>query len=255
MAQDNWPARRDRILVVEDDADIAALIAAMLTERGFEVLRAGDGRDVERFITREQVDLIILDIMLPGEDGVSICRRLRPRYTVPILMLTALGSEADRIVGLESGADDYLCKPFAPRELLARVRALLRRVRMSQAETVERNMHYAFEGYFVDMARMLLTAPDGAQVPLTSGEFNLLVVFCRFPRQVLSREALLQHLHNQPATVFDRSIDTLIGRLRRKIEPDGKEPDFIRTVRNGGYMFSPRVAAHAEARHDKDAVR
>jgi two-component system OmpR family response regulator len=243
--------RPDRILIVEDDPEIALMAAASLTERGFDVLRAPDGRDIERFITREGVTLIILDVMLPGEDGISICRRLRNRYAIPILMLTALGSEADRIIGLESGADDYLCKPFAPRELQARVRALLRRMRMTSGtapnDTAPRVSNYRFAGFCLDMPRMTLFAADGAQVPLTGAEFNLLAIFCRHPQQVLSREALLHHLHTQPAAVFDRSIDTLIGRLRRKIEPDVKDPELIRTVRSSGYLFSPKVEIAGES--------
>ena len=250
MNEAAWPTKKDRILVVEDDAEIAQLVATMLTERGYDVFRAPDGREIERYITREQVDLIILDVMLPGEDGITICQRIRARHPVPILMLTALGSEADRIIGLESGADDYLCKPFSPRELLARVRALLRRIRMGAAsEEADRPPCYGFEGFVVDMARMVLFAPDGAQVPLTSAEFNLLVILCQKPRVVLSRETFLGMLHTQPAAVFDRSIDTLIGRLRRKIEQDNNAPTFIRTVRNNGYMFMPAVQQLQKAPH------
>jgi two-component system OmpR family response regulator len=212
----NRPAR---LLIVEDDLEIATMVARMLGEHGYQVQRLPDGRDLERALKREPVDLVILDLMLPGEDGLSICRRLRKTHAMPVLMLTALGGEADRVIGLESGADDYLCKPFAPRELLARVRALLRR------------------------AKWVSGPSSDDQVPLTSAEFALLSVFCRKPQQVLSRENLLALMHNQRAAVFDRAIDTLIARLRRKIEDDLREPTRIKTVRNGGYIFTPTVAA------------
>jgi two-component system OmpR family response regulator len=158
-------------------------------------------------------------------------------------MLTALGGEADRVIGLESGADDYLCKPFAPRELLARVRALLRRARWTTGSPGDEPSCYAFDGWMLDLLRMNLFSPDRMQVPLTSAEFALLSTFCKKPQQVLSRENLLALMHNQPAAVFDRAIDTLIARLRRKIEDDVREPCRIKTVRNGGYIFTPNVTA------------
>ena len=150
-------APRERVLVVEDDPEINAMVAGMLAERGYEVLSAGDGRDMERLLNREQLDLVILDLMLPGEDGVSLCRRLRTRFGVPILMLTAIGGETDRIVGLESGADDYLVKPFAPRELLARVRALLRRTGRHTAPAPETPAAYDFAGWELNLVRLSLT--------------------------------------------------------------------------------------------------
>jgi two-component system OmpR family response regulator len=236
----NRPAR---LLIVEDDLEIATMVAKMLGEHGYQVQRLPDGRDLERALKREPVDLVILDLMLPGEDGLSICRRLRKTHAMPVLMLTALGGEADRVIGLESGADDYLCKPFAPRELLARVRALLRRAKWVSGPTSDDPSCFVFDGWQLDLLRMNLYAPDRMQVPLTSAEFALLSVFCRKPQQVLSREALLALMHNQRAAVFDRAIDTLIARLRRKIEDDLKEPSRIKTVRNGGYIFTPQVEA------------
>ncbi len=254
--------RRQRLLVVEDDEDISTLIADMLTERGYEVLRAGDGGLLEHALRHDAIDLVILDLMLPGEDGLSLCRRLRTRYGVPILMLTAIGAEADRIVGLESGADDYMVKPFAPRELLARVRALLRRTgghsdAMQPAETVA----YQFDGWELHLMRLSLTAPDGSLVPLTSAEFSLLAALCARAGQVVSRDTLLARGQNLHTAAYDRSVDTLIGRLRRKLaaqvqpeehgdpesgeasEPQGAGQEIIRTVRNAGYMLVPPVTA------------
>jgi two-component system OmpR family response regulator len=236
------PNRPARLLMIEDDLEIATMVAKMLADHGYQVHRLADGRDMDRVLKREPVDLVILDLMLPGEDGLSVCRRLRKNHAMPVLMLTALGSEADRVIGLESGADDYLCKPFAPRELLARVRALLRRARWVNGPTSDDPSCFMFDGWMLDLLRMNLFSPDRLQVPLTSAEFGLLSVFCRKPQQVLSRENLLALMHNQPAAVFDRAIDTLIARLRRKIEDDVREPTRIKTVRNGGYIFTPTVS-------------
>lgn len=248
--------RRQRLLVVEDDEDISTLIADMLAERGYEVLRAGDGGLLEHALRHDAIDLVILDLMLPGEDGLSLCRRLRTRYGVPILMLTAIGAEADRIVGLESGADDYMVKPFGPRELLARVRALLRRTggHSDAAEPAE-TVAYHFDGWELHLMRLSLTAPDGALVPLTSAEFSLLAVLCARAGQVVSRDTLLARGQNTHPAAYDRSVDTLIGRLRRKlaaqVRSDGAgdasnaqaEHEIIRTVRNAGYMLVPPVTA------------
>jgi two-component system OmpR family response regulator len=241
MTHTDDPNRPARLLMIEDDPEIAGMVGQMLSGHGYQVQRLPDGREVERAMKREPVDLVILDLMLPGEDGVSICRRLRRNHAVPVLMLTALASEADRVIGLESGADDYLCKPFAPRELLARVRALLRRARWTSTVPGDEPSCYAFDGWMLDVLRMNLFSPDRLQVPLTSAEFALLSTFCRKPQQVLSRESLLALMHSQPAAVFDRAIDTLIARLRRKIEDDVREPARIKTVRNGGYIFTPNV--------------
>ena len=235
------PNRPARLLMIEDDTEIAAMVSKMLTGHGYQVQRLADGRELDRAIRREPPDLVILDLMLPGEDGLSLCRRLRRSHTIPILMLTALGSEADRVIGLESGADDYLCKPFAPRELLARVRALLRRARWGIEGNGDEPAGFGFDGWTLDLVRLNLFSPDRTQVPLTSAEFQLLSVFCKRPQQVLSRENLLALMHNQPAAVFDRAVDTLIARLRRKIEDDVREPSRIKTVRNGGYIFTPTV--------------
>ena len=238
-------APRERVLVVEDDPEINAMVAGLLAERGYDVLSAGDGRDMERLLNREQLDLVILDLMLPGEDGVSLCRRLRTRFGVPILMLTAICGETDRIVGLESGADDYLVKPFAPRELVARVRALLRRTGRHTAPAPETPSAYVFAGWELNMVRLSLTSPAGAQVPLTNAEFTLLAALCARSGEVVSREALLARGDALPVAAYDRSVDTLIVRLRRKLAAQGggaeAEGDMIRTVRNAGYVFVPEV--------------
>jgi two-component system OmpR family response regulator len=233
--------RRERLLVVEDDQDISALVSDMLAERGYDVLRAPDGSTLERSLQRDNIDLVILDIMLPGEDGLSLCRRLRVRYGVPILMLTAIGAETDRIIGLESGADDYMVKPFAPRELLARVRALLRRTgRAGRAADEDTVIAYDFDGWQLHLLLLSLTAPDGTLVPLTSGEFTLLAALCARAGEVVSRETLLARGPTPNAAAYDRSIDTLVGRLRRKLQAHTPE-EIINTVRHAGYRMVPAV--------------
>jgi two-component system, OmpR family, response regulator len=194
-----------------------------------------------------RIDLIVLDLMMPGEDGLALCRRLRaqpgPSGAIPIIMLTAMGEETDRIVGLEMGADDYLPKPFNPRELLARVKAVLRRATGlpvgSSAEPVNRGM--TFEGWRLDIAKRELWSPDKVLVQLSAGEFDLLVAFAEHPQRVLTRDQLLDLARGRSAMPFDRSIDVQVSRLRRKIEPDPKEPTLIKTVRSGGYIFTPVV--------------
>jgi len=235
------------LLLVEDDAEIGVMVSRFMTDHGFKVTRTPDGRMVDRLMAAQKVDFVVLDVMLPGEDGLSLCRRLRAQSSVPILMLTALGSETDRIVGLEMGADDYLPKPFSPRELLARVRAVMRRGSLMEgtAGGATRPASLEFEGWRIDLATRQLTSPDGLRVALTSGEFNLLSVLCQHAGQVLSRDQLLDLLHGRAAAMFDRSIDIQVSRLRRKIEPDPKDPTLIKTVRYGGYMFTPKVSVTA----------
>ncbi len=234
------------IAVVEDDPEISRMMVNCMTEHGFVVSAARSGRDLDRLLADGRIDLVILDVGLPGEDGLSICRRLRGQSSVPIIMVTARGSDTDRIVGLELGADDYLPKPFNPRELVARVRAVMRRSAMVDLASTKGPKALLFDGWRLDMARRQLTDPDGTPRSLTSGEFNVLAVFCQHPRQVLSRDALLDLLHGRAAAVFDRSIDVQISRLRRKIEPKQKEPTYIKTVRYGGYFFTPAVTELAE---------
>jgi two-component system OmpR family response regulator len=236
-----------RIAVVEDDPEISRMMTTYMTDNGFEVTAARSGRDLDRVMASGgKIDCVILDVGLPGEDGLSICRRLRGKSTVPIIMVTGRGTDTDRIVGLELGADDYLPKPFNPRELLARVRAVMRRSAQADQPAAELPQALTFEGWRLDMARRQLFAPDGAPRSLTSGEFNILSIFCQNPRKVLSRDDLLDLLHGRAAAVFDRSIDVQISRLRRKIETNLKDPSFIKTVRYGGYFFTPSVTAVAD---------
>jgi two-component system OmpR family response regulator len=230
------------IAVVEDDPEIAQTIVQAMTEHGFVVTAARSGRDLDRVLSVGKIDLVILDVGLPGEDGLSICRRLRNQSAVPIVMVTGKATETDRIVGLELGADDYLPKPFSPRELVARVRAVLRRSSAQNDNNRQPPKTLVFEGWQLDMARRQLLDPAGIPMPLTSGEFNILAIFCQHPQKVLSRDTLLDLLHGRAAAVFDRSVDVQISRLRRKIEPNQKSPTYIKTVRYGGYFFTPAVS-------------
>jgi two-component system OmpR family response regulator len=197
---------------------------------------------MQRVLDGNRIDLIVLDLMLPGEDGLTLCRNLRAKSRIPIIMLTAMGEETDRIVGLEMGADDYLAKPFNPRELLARIKAVLRRVAQAPAPVpVEGGAVLEFAGWTLDRDRRELQRPDGILVPLTSGEYELLAVFATHPGRVLSRDQLLDLARGREAQPFDRSIDVQVSRLRRKIEAEPQAPRLIKTVRNGGYTFTPNV--------------
>ena len=228
--------RADRILVVDDDPELRKLLSDYLTDVGFAVDLAGDGEQMRRAIARGMPDVIVMDLMLPGTDGLALTRELRASSTVPILMLSARGEEIDRVVGLEVGADDYLAKPFSPRELLARLRALLRR---AQAPAAQPSEGIVFGPYRLDpTARRLVK--NGAEVDLSSAEFDLLKVFAERPGRVLSRDVLLDLLRGYEREPFDRTVDIRVGRLRRKIEPDHANPVFIRTVRGEGYLFNPR---------------
>jgi two-component system, OmpR family, response regulator len=236
-----------RVAVVEDDPEICRMMTDYMIDHGFEVAAARSGRDLDRVMSGGKIDCVILDVGLPGEDGLSICRRLRGKSTVPIIMVTGRDSDTDRIVGLELGADDYLPKPFNPRELVARVRAVMRRASgVDPAAQAQAPQTLVFEGWRLDMARRQLFTPEGTPRSLTSGEFNILSIFCQNARKVLSRDDLLDLLHGRAAAVFDRSIDVQISRLRRKIETNLKDPSFIKTVRYGGYFFTPQVTAAEE---------
>src|SRR5213595_4345565 len=229
-------ARADRIVVVDDDARIRDLLRRYLTQEGFEVLLAEDAKALNRVLTRETVDLIVLDLMLPGEDGLSICRRLRAANDVtPIIMLTAKVEDVDRIVGLELGADDYLAKPFNPRELLARIHAVLRRGR--RVATRDR---FSAGGLEIDFEAREVTVA-GQRQPLTAYEFELLAALARAAGRVLSREQLLDALKGAAYETFDRSIDVHISKLRGKLEADPKQPRYIKTVRGAGYVLSREV--------------
>jgi two-component system OmpR family response regulator len=231
------------ILFVEDDADIRSLVADFLSQNGYRMSLARDGRELDRALEVSRIDLLILDIMLPKEDGLSMCRRIRAMSDVPIIMLTARGSEIDRVVGLEMGADDYLTKPFGTHELLARIRALLRRANLTRAPREQRAATLVFAGWKLDLGARRLQSVDGAAVPLTGGEFELLVAFCQHPRRILTREQLLDLTQGRAAALFDRSIDIQVSRLRRKIEENPKDPVLIQTVRSGGYILAAEVEA------------
>ena len=231
-------AESPHILIVDDDREIRDLTGRYLKKHGFRVESAADAKAMDRLLRDGRFDLIVLDLMLPGEDGLSICRRLRASTRIPILMLTAVAEDTDRIIGLEIGADDYLTKPINPRELLARIRAVLRRAEAqgSAADPVEGLL--TFSGWRIDPARRELRDPDGVLVELTAGEFGLLMALVERPRRVLSRDRLLDITRGRDAQPFDRSIDVQVSRLRRKIELDPKNPDMIKTVRSGGYIFT-----------------
>ena len=236
------------ILVVEDDRETRALIAKYLRGNACNVTTATDGREMTRALAEHRVDLVILDVMLPGEDGLSLCRKLRAESQIPIIMLTARGEDVDRILGLEMGADDYLAKPFNPRELLARINAVLRRHSMAlTASSTEGASALHFLGWRIDFRLRELRSPDGARVAMTSAEFDLLRVFCERPGRVLSRDSLLDLTQGRNAGSFERSIDVLVSRIRRKIEPNPDEASVIKTVRSGGYLFTPGVEAVSAA--------
>jgi two-component system OmpR family response regulator len=231
------------ILVIEDDREISALIARYLRDNDYRVTSAPDGRDLESLRQTNRFDLVVLDLMLPGEDGLSLCRRLRERSHVPIIILTARGQEVDRVIGLEMGADDYLAKPFSPRELLARIRAVLRRMKAGAlAPAVPPDRMLSFDGWTVDRGLRELRCPKGVRITLTSAEFELLQALCERPGRVLSRDQLVEITQGRSVGAFERSVDILISRLRRKIERDPHRPEMIKTVRSGGYLFTPTVA-------------
>ncbi len=229
-----------QILVVDDDSEIRKLIARYMQDQGFRVLLASKCAEVHERIVTNQIDLIVLDVMLPDGSGLDLCRDLRAaRSTIPIILLTALKEDVDRIIGLEIGADDYLGKPFNPRELVARIRAVLRRGANSGLEPRVAGA-YHFEGFVADPSTRSVTDPNGADVPLTGAEFDLLITFLDRPGRVLSRDQLLDLTRGGDGDVLDRSIDVLISRLRRKLS-DGGAAQFFKTVRNGGYQLATKV--------------
>jgi two-component system, OmpR family, response regulator len=227
------------VLIVDDDHRIRAMLARFLTDHGLKVSQAGDGRAMFSVCETARIDVIVLDIMMPGEDGLSLCPRMRGQSSVPIILLTAMSGDTDRIIGLEIGADDYVVKPFNPRELLARIRAVTRRLGAASINA-ERPVAtiYEFAGWLLNSSRRTLTSPAGALTDLTSGEFDLLATFLEFPQRVLTRDQLLDLAHGRMSEAIDRSIDVQISRLRRKIEADPQDPAFIKTIRNEGYFFA-----------------
>ena len=228
-----------RILVVDDDPALRDLLFAYLTDTGFVVDLAGDGGEMRRAMERAMPDVIVLDLMLPKEDGLVLTRELRTRSAVPILMLSARGEEIDRVVGLELGADDYLAKPFNPRELLARLRALLRRAQGGASAPEPEGDH--FGPFRLDRAARRLLVGD-QDMGLSGAEYDLLKAFIERPNRVLSRDLLLDLLKGYERNPYDRTVDIRVGRLRRKIEPDPANPVYVRTVRGAGYLFNPRGA-------------
>lgn len=229
-----------RILIVEDDREIGTLIEGLLNREGFAAELARSGAEMDRALATRAADLIVLDLMLPGEDGLSICRRLRARGNLPILMLTAKKDDIDRIIGLELGADDYLGKPFNPRELVARIRAVLRRtapIPASQSGTGEKWRFAAFV-FDIDSHRLF---KDGTEIELSTGDYDILSALVRHPQRVLSRDQLMDFIKGRSWEAFDRSIDVALSRLRRKIENDPAQPVFIKTIRNAGYMLAVPV--------------
>ncbi|BCH61370.1 DNA-binding response regulator [Agrobacterium vitis] len=231
-----------KILIVEDDEQIAGMVRDSLNEQGMLVEVASDGAAMDAKMRALEFDLVVLDVMLPGEDGFSICRRLRGSGDIPILMLTSVSSDIDRVVGLEIGADDYVTKPFVLRELTARIKGLLRRSRVtSQRPDSLRKSFFRFDGWQVDPARRQLHDPSHARVAMTTHEFDLLLAFCQNPGRVLTREQLLSATHAGLAGPIERSIDVHISRLRQKIEKDPRDPALLKTVRLGGYVFTATV--------------
>ena len=239
------PTLAPHVAALDDDASVRALIAEYLTKHELRVTTVASGAELTEVLARETIDAVILDLRLPGEDGMQIARRLREQSTIPILMLTGLTDEADRVMGLELGADDYLGKPFSPRELLGRIRARLRRAQTQAtvADAIAKVRAYRFGGWELNIGLRRLKSAEGKPVELTNGEFSLLTAFLSSPQRVLTRDQLLElsRLHN--AEVYDRSIDVQILRLRRKIEPDPSNPRFIKTERGAGYVFLAAVEA------------
>lgn len=234
--------RTPHIMVVDDHRDIRDLIARYLSKNGFRVSVADGGAALRRALKNSAFDLVVLDIMMPGEDGLSLCRHLREATDIPVILLTAMAEDTDRVIGLEIGADDYVTKPFNPRELLARIKAVLRR---TQALPPKREPggtgRLSFDRWRLDLARRELIGEDDVSMPLSTGEFRLLTALLERPGMVLSREQILDITRGRQAAPFDRSVDNQISRLRRKIERDPARPELIKTIWGGGYSFTGRV--------------
>ena len=235
--------RTPHILVVDDDREIRDLVGKVLEREGFRISRAEDGVAMRRVLAVSAIDLIVLDIMLPGKDGLALCRELRgAQDSTQVIMLTAKGDDIDRIIGLEMGADDYLPKPFNSRELIARIKAVLRRGAAGpEAEPTRQERFYCFEGWRLDVGKRELQSPEGVVVSLSSGEYDLLFALVQRPQRTLTRDQLLDLTRGRTAAVFDRSIDIQISRIRKKLGDDPKDPRKIKTVWGGGYLFAPDV--------------
>lgn len=237
-------AAAPHILIVDDHREIRDLVSRALSKDGFRVSTAADGRAMRKVLSDSRIDLVLLDLMLPGEDGLALCRAIRAESNIPIIMLTAKGEEVDRIIGLEMGADDYLPKPFGSRELIARIKAVLRRGRGNtpDVDAERRAKHYRFERWVLDTGARELVRDDGVTVPLSTGAYDLLIVFVERPQRVLDRDQLLDLARGRSAAGLDRSIDTQVSRLRKKLERDPADPKIIKTVWGGGYVFTPPVS-------------
>ena len=227
----------EHLLIVDDDPEICDLLQDYLQQNGYRVSVVGDGSGMWRTLDRERIDLIVLDVMLPGDDGLTLCRQLRTASDVAVIMLTALGEDTERIIGLEMGADDYLAKPFNPRELLARIRGVLRRARGDIGETEK----VRFSDWTLDRNVRHLISPDGVVTNLSTGEYRLLEAFIGHPNRVLSRDQLMDILQGRDWGPFDRSIDVQVSRLRRRLRDDARESAMIKTVRGEGYLFTAKV--------------
>ena len=236
----------DSILIVDDDLEIRRLLADYLARNGFTALAARDGREMWQMLERHVVDLVVLDLMLPDSDGLTLCRDLRAKGNLPVLMLTARGEETDRIVGIEMGADDYLVKPFNPRELLARIKSILRRTRSLPPNLrPEPTRCLSFSGWCLDTATRLLTSPDGVATPLSGGEYRLLRILLDHPNRVLNRDQLTEMIQGREAEPYDRAVDVQVSRLRQRLRDDSREPQLIKTVRGEGYVLASTVAARS----------
>jgi two-component system OmpR family response regulator len=235
--------RAHHILIVDDHREIRDLVSRALTREGFRVSAAADGRTMRKMLSDSRIDLILLDLMLPGEDGLALCRALRAESNLPIIMLTAKGEEVDRVIGLEMGADDYLPKPFGSRELIARIKAVLRRSigESARDDADQRPRRYRFDRWTLDTGARELLRDDGVTVPLSTGEYDLLIALVERPHRVLNRDQLLDLARGRATDSLDRSIDTQVSRLRKKLERDPGDPKIIKTVWGGGYMFTPTV--------------
>jgi two-component system, OmpR family, response regulator len=233
--------RADHVLVVDDDAEIRKLLGEYLERNGFRVSLATDGSEMRRALDRSRPDIVVLDLMLPGDSGLKLCRDLRVESSLPVIMLTARAEEVDRIVGLEMGADDYLAKPFSPRELVARIRSILRRARGFALPAGGGAQQLRFAGWTLDLAVRQLVAPDGVVVALSGAEFKLLTVFVEHPNRVLDRNQLMDLTVGRDGAPFDRSIDVQVSRLRVRLRDDAREPRIIKTVRNEGYVLAAVV--------------
>lgn len=233
---------KPHILVVDDHKEIRDLVSKFLKQHGMRVTTAPDGKTMQQVLSQHRIDLIVLDLMLPGEDGLTLCRNLRAESSISVIMLTAMGEEMDRIVGLEMGADDYVAKPFNPRELLARIKAVLRRANsLPEKDGLPEESKISFDRWIFNIAKRQLVEADGVIVPLSTGEYNLLLTLVQRPGHVLNRDQLIDLTQGKESSPFDRSIDTQISRLRKKIEDDPKDPQIIKTVWGGGYVFTPSI--------------